>query len=310
MQIIKSSEEVKKGGCITIGSFDGIHKAHQGIIREVMRIARERKRPSIVVSFWPLPQMVVHRDFSFFLTTFEEKEFLLQKLGVDFIYLIEFTKDLKQIQAEGFFKSYIFLSLEPSVVVVGPGHRFGRDRKGDTELLKRLSESLGFELIVAPSYKFEDTPISSTRIREQLLLGNIERANQLLGWNYYFSAKVIKGEHRGRRLGFPTINLLPLDREKLLPADGVYVVKVSLEGEVYEGVMYMGYKPTFGGEKRSLEIYLLEIKKDLYSVALKVEFLERLRGDVKFKDASSLIKQIKRDIRRARETLSSVTSPN
>lgn len=303
MRIVKTLKVIKKGGCIAIGSFDGIHKAHREIIRRVVEMAKHKKRPSIIMSFWPLPQMVLHKDFPFFLTTLEEKKSLLEILGVDFLYLMKFTMDLKNIPAEEFFRNYIYSPLEPSGVVVGPGHRFGKNRKGDIKLLKRLSENLGFELIIAPSYKIGDIPVSSTRIREQLLLGNVKRANELLGWNYSFRGEVISGEHRGHKLGFPTVNLLPLNKEKLLPADGVYAVRVYYKKKVYDGVMYIGYKPTFGGEKRSLEVYLFGIKENLYSVILKIEFIKRLRGDEKFKDALSLARQIERDVKRAKEIL-------
>ncbi len=303
MQIVKSPKAIRKGGCITIGSFDGIHKAHRDIIRRVVEMAKSRKRPSIIVSFWPLPQIVMHKDFPFFLTTLEEKRSLLENLGADFLYLMKFTSNLRETPAEEFFKNYIYLPLKPSGVVVGPGHRFGKGRKGDIKLLKRLSKDLGFELIAAPSYKIGDIPVSSTRIREQLLLGNVKRANELLGWNYSFRGRVIPGEHRGHKLGFPTVNLLPLNKEKLLPADGVYAVKVYYKKRVYNGVMYMGYKPTFGGEKRSLEVYIFGIRENLYSAILRIEFIERLRGDEKFKDALTLIQQIERDVKRAKEIL-------
>ncbi len=303
MQILRYPEVIEGGTALTIGSFDGLHKAHRAIIGEVVRRANMRNVPSCVVSFWPLPQQVVHKGFSFFLTTLKEKEELLEELGIDILYLIEFTPELMRVEAQDFFMRYIFNPLRPKVVVVGPGHRFGYKRRGSPDFLKELSYKLGFEFKLLPSYRMGGTPISSTRIREQLLLGNVRRANELLGWEYFFSGRVIGGEKRGRRIGFPTLNLLPLDEKKLLPADGVYAVRVLVKGKEYPGVMYIGYRPTFGGETRSLEVHIFDVKRGIYPQEVRVDFVERLRGEEKFRDVSLLTKQIERDIGKAKKIL-------
>ncbi len=288
---------------ITIGSFDGIHCAHQQIIRTVIKVGRDEKLLSGLVTFSPLPQVVIHRGFHFLLTTEEEKETLLSGLGLDFIYKIPFSRDLKAMSPELFFRTMVYEALRPRKVVVGPDHRFGRNREGDVELLHKLARELDFEVIMVPAYSFDGVPVSSTRIRELLLLGNVSRANSLLCRHYSFSATVVRGLKLGTQLGFPTINLVLTEKEKLLPADGVYAAAVFHKKKKFLGAFYSGVRPTIGEGKRTIEVYLFDFKGNLYGETVRVELVDRLRPDQKFKTTGALAEQIERDVKQAKEIL-------
>lgn len=292
-----------RNSSITIGSFDCIHCAHQEIIRTVVKAGKDAKLPCGLVTFSPLPQVVIHKGFHFLLTTEQEKELILTQLGLDFIYKIFFSKELKTMTAEGFFKEMVYQPLRPKKVIVGPDHRFGRNREGDVGLLQKLAEELDFEVIIVPAYSYDGLPVSSTRIRELLLLGNLSLANSLLCRRYSFSATVVEGIRMGTQLGFPTINLEPLHKEKLVPADGVYAAMVFHKNKKYSGALYIGHRPTFGKEERTIEVYLFDFQGNLYGEVVKVELVERLRPDQKFKSPKALSAQIGKDVEKARKIL-------
>lgn len=287
-----------------MGNFDGLHRAHRELLLRVRELSRRLGAPAGVVSFWPLPPQVINQGFSFLLTTHDEREELLAELGIDFLYEIEFTPELRRAEPEEFFTRWIDEPLRPRVLVVGPGHRFGRDRQGDVGLLQRLSTRLGFELEVFPLQVWGETPLSSTRIRELLLLGDLDGAERLLGRRYGLKGSVVKGEGRGHRLGFPTLNL-KIDPAKLLPADGVYAVKVSVAGKVYPGALYIGHRPTFDGGERGVEVYIVGFEGGKPESELGIEFFARLRADQRFPDPDSLARQIEEDVKRTQELLGS-----
>jgi riboflavin kinase/FMN adenylyltransferase len=310
MRIIKAGDtsilDYPRTSSITIGSFDGIHCAHQQIIRTVVKAGQDAKLPSGLVTFSPLPQMVIHKGFHFLLTTEEEKETLLSHLGLDFIYKIPFAKDLQTMSPERFLKKFVYEPLRPRKIVVGPDHRFGRNREGDVRLLQKLAQELAFEVIMVPAYSYDGLPVSSTRIRELLLLGNVRRANSLLCRRYSFTATVVKGLKVGTQLGFPTINLQPEQKEKLMPADGVYAAIVYHKNRKLHGALYIGLRPTFGEGNRTIEVYLFDFQGTLYGEVVRVELVDRLRPDQKFKTSNALTKQIKRDVEQIKAILARV----
>jgi riboflavin kinase/FMN adenylyltransferase len=289
--------------CITIGNFDGVHCGHQAIVSAVVEAGLKEKLPCGLVTFYPLPQSVIHKGFHFLLTTETEKESFLSALGLDFVYKIPFTRALQTMTPVRYFKEVVYQPLRPKKVVVGPDHRFGRNREGDVELLQKLARELGFEVILVPAFRFDGLPVSSTRIRELLLLGHVRQANSLLARRYAFSAVVVPGLKKGTELGFPTINLKPEDEAKLIPADGIYAALVEYNHRVHPGALYIGRRPTFGEGKRTIEVYLLDFKGDLYGKAVAIELVDRIRPDQKFKTARALSDQIERDVKQIREIL-------
>jgi len=224
-------------------------------------------------------------------------------LGIDFFFLINFDKRIQSLTPGAFIQNEILHVLNPSTIVVGYDHHFGKDGEGNVNVLKELAEIDNFGFVVTPKYLFEGEPVKSTRIRERLLLGDVKTANRLLGRNYSLTGTVTKGMGIGKRIGFPTVNLKIREIEKLIPADGVYAVFVWYQGKRYLGAMNIGHRPTFGGENRTIETSLLNLNRNLYGARLKIEVIERLRPERKFHDAENLAHQIKKDLARATEIL-------
>uniref|UniRef100_A0A7C6EAU2 Riboflavin biosynthesis protein n=1 Tax=candidate division WOR-3 bacterium TaxID=2052148 RepID=A0A7C6EAU2_UNCW3 len=305
MRIYRRPNKAIRNSVITIGSYDGIHRGHQVVIQKTIEIARKMaSRPKAgLLTFNPIPQQVIYPDFHYILTPLPEKREILTKLGIDFLYLIKFDKQLKSLSPTDFVKSQIVEPLSPCKIVIGYDHRFGKDGMGDVALLKKLAKEFGFEVIVVKEKMAAGEPIKSTRIRERLLLGDVKTANRLLGWNYSISGIVGKGQGIGRLLGFPTCNLKINEIAKLIPVDGVYAVFVWYRGKRYLGVMNIGRRPTFSGDTRTIETLLLDFKQDLYGARLKVELVDRIRPERKFPNAFALSEQIKKDIEQAKRIL-------
>jgi riboflavin kinase / FMN adenylyltransferase len=303
MQIYRKSNRALWNSVITIGSFDGIHRGHQEVIAKTIEIARDCKTKAGIVSFNPIPQQILHREFYYILTPFDEKRKILADLGIDFLFLINFDKRIQHLTPGAFIQNEILHILHPSTIVVGYDHHFGKDGEGNVDIMRGLAERCNFGFVVTPKYLFEGEPVKSTRIRERLLLGDVKTANRLLGRNYSLTGTVTKGAGIGKRIGFPTVNLKINEIEKLIPADGVYAVFVWFKGKRYLGAMDIGHRPTFGGENRTIETSLLNLNRNLYGVHLKIEVIERLRPERKFADGENLAQQIKKDLEKAKEIL-------
>jgi len=303
MRTFRRRTKAIQNSVITIGSFDGIHQGHQVVIKKTIELARFKNKRAGIVTFEPSPQQVIYPDFHYILTPVSEKKEILSKLGADFLFLIEFNKSIQALTPAGFIQSQILSSLHPSTIVVGYDHQFGKDAQGDVKLLKNLAQEFNFELIIEPEFKLDGEPVKSTRIRERLLLGDMKIANHLLGRNYSIQGSVTKGLGIGKRIGFPTVNLKVNEIEKLIPADGVYAVLVWYRDKRYLGAMNIGIRPTFHGEKRTIEASLINIKSNLYGAKLKIELVARIRPERKFSNPLNLAQQIKKDIEHAKVIL-------
>jgi riboflavin kinase/FMN adenylyltransferase len=232
--------------CVTIGTFDGLHVGHQNILNVLINIAKEKKLQSTVVSFDPHPRRVVKDSYDIkILTTIDEKIEILEALGIDNFYLINFTTEFSQQSSDEFVKNYITGRFDAKHVVVGHDHKFGKNRGGDAQALNKLGSQYGFGVTSVDAVKLDDEIISSSNIRKALINGNIEKANAFLGRSYSMKGEVVTGAKRGRILGFPTANLSVGSTNKLIPQNGVYAVGCELNGEKLNGVMNIGYRPTF-----------------------------------------------------------------
>lgn len=272
-----------------IGSFDGVHRGHQAIVARLRKIAGKERRTGII-TFAPLPFFVLKHAPICCLTPAEEKNVLFRELGVDFVYYFKFTEEFAR-SAPKDFVSLIARQIEPSTIVVGENFHFGHMRKGNAQLLESLAR--GFFRVEIMAKVGDEGTISSTRIRELLLLGNIRAANRLLGREYSIAGNVIKGKGRGKSLGFPTINFLPPEH-KLMPLDGVYKVKVIEDKTEHLGAMFCRHD--------LLEVHILDFSGALYGKRITVKFLERVRGIEHFSDDISLKAAITRDIRTITES--------
>ena len=300
MKVIRSVAEAHKdlNSVVTVGTFDGVHCAHQEIIREVVRRARDRKGRSVVITFDPHPKEVVAspKGSVQLLTTIDERVALLESLGVDLLLVIWFTFEFSRISAEAFYKDYIVNGVGASEVVVGYDHMFGRDRQGTVRELEEMGRKYGFSLVTVPPFQVAGEVVSSTRVRKALAAGDIEHAAALLGRPYSLQGRVVEGDRRGAQLGFPTANIHPEPANKVIPAHGVYVVRVHIAGEQKFGMMNIGVRPTVAaGLAETLEVHILDFDRNIYGALINLEFLRRLRGERKFGSLAELTAQLETD---------------
>jgi len=288
---------------ITIGSFDGVHIGHAKILKKCVEIAKQKQIKSTLITFDPHPRTVLSKDLNLkFLTSFEEKIEIFETLGIKQLIILNFNKEFANLTAEEFIINIAFDKIGFIKLVIGYDHRFGKDRKGDDNLLKELGKKYGFEVEKIESISIENEIVSSTKIRKHLCNGEIVLSNKMLGREYMLEAKVIRGAGRGRIIGYPTANLAPLYKEKLMPANGVYAIRIKINSSVYNGVLNIGIRPTFGDViEPLLEAHIFELNKDIYDEIVKVYFVERIRDEKKFQDAEELKLQITKDIETAKK---------
>ncbi len=286
-----------KNPVLTLGMFDGVHIGHQAIIRELNKIARQVNGESVLLTFEPHPRVILGNgdaDLQL-LTTLDEKIDLLEKSGLDNLILHPFTKEFSELSAEDFVKEVLVNGIGIHTILIGYNHHFGKNRQGNFEQLKNLSDKFGFDCIKMEEVKSKDQKISSTQIRNALLEGKVEFANEGLGRNYSLTGKVVHGDKIGRTLGFPTANL-EIEKYKLIPGNGVYVVKVQIESEVFKGLLSIGTRPTItNSEEKRVEVYILDFDQTIYDETISVELIHKIRDDQKFESIEELVLQMKED---------------
>jgi riboflavin kinase / FMN adenylyltransferase len=284
-------------GVVTSGTFDGVHVGHQKILQRLNEIAAKNNGETVVISFWPHPRLILKPEEPFMklLNTFEEKAELLRLQGINHLIRIPFTKEFSQISSQEFITKVLVDTIGTKKLVIGYDHRFGKNREGSFEQLKINAPAYGFEVEEIPKQEVDHVGVSSTRIRKALSEGDIDTANHFLGRPYSLSGRVIKGDKLGRVLGFPTANIDLDSHDKLIPSEGIYVVKVMHETKTYGGMLYIGTRPTVNGTRRSIEANIFEFDKDIYGETLHISFLKLLRTDSKFNDLESLKHQLQKD---------------
>jgi len=290
----------------TIGNFDGVHLGHQALFKETVKRARAQGGEAIAITFDPHPLQVLRPERPLkLICTLEQKIKLIQKAGLDYLLILEFTPELAALEAEDFVEEILVRGLQIKELIVGYDYRFGRGRRGDVELLKILGKRFGFEVVVIPPQKINGLTVSSTLVRELVTKGEMSLVAKLLGRPYQICGQVVPGHGRGRKLlGFPTANL-KLSREKLVPKEGVYAVEVTFNGKRYPGVMNLGYNPTFGDQYLSAEVHIFDFEGDLYGKEICIALIQRLRDEKKFSSPEELAAQIAQDCQKAREILAS-----
>jgi riboflavin kinase/FMN adenylyltransferase len=282
---------------ITIGTFDGLHKGHQYILKRLNEIAQKESAESVLLTFFPHPRHVLFpEDQSLkLLNTLDEKIQELEKTGLQHFIIHEFTKEFSRTKSINFIRDILVNKLKMQYMVVGYDHHFGRNREGSFKELKELSELYHFNLEEIPAQEAEDVTISSTKIRNALLEGKVQKANALLGYSYILSGKVIKGNQLGRKIGYPTANIKVHNNWKLIPADGVYAVKVRVNNRGYFGMLNIGVKPTIDNNKHQIEVHIFNFSKEIYDQDISVEMIKRIRDEKQFDDLKALGDQLKRD---------------
>ncbi len=286
---------------LTIGSFDGVHRGHQEIIRQLTAGAHAHAAPAVVLTFYPHPSMVLRgQNAPFYLTTPEVRAVLMGELGVDVVITHPFDRALSNMLAQDFL-ALLKSRLGICHLCVGRDFALGRGRQGDAHLLARLGEEMGFTLNVFPPVEISGQIVSSTRIRSLLADGDVTNAAELLGRPYRVSGEVIHGDGRGRKIGIPTANL-SFWKEQLLPAVGVYASRLWVDGIAWPAATNIGFRPTFEGDRRlSVEAHILDFNRDLYGQHVTLDFVARLRGEQKFSGIEALMEQIRQDIVQTRQ---------
>lgn len=286
-----------KNPVVTTGTFDGVHLGHQKIISRLKDAAREEKGETVLLTFSPHPRMVLFPDDNELklLNTLPEKIELLEKYGVDHLIIYPFTKEFSRLTSIEFVRNILVNSIQTKRLVIGYNHHFGRNREGSFEHLKEYGPLYGFEVEEIPAKDIDHIQISSTKIRNALLIGDVKTATAYLGHSYTLSGTVVNGKQLGRTIGYPTANIQVNDPYKLIPGDGVYAVKVKHKNTFYGGMLNIGNNPTVEGKGKSIEVHIFDFDKTIYGDEATIYFIERLRDEVKFNNLEELKIQLAKD---------------
>lgn len=301
MEVYRKIEDVKYNPrhIITVGTFDGVHKGHQKILKRMQELSKINDGKTLLVTFDPHPQFVVKRPDKEpikLLTTIDERLRLFQKFGLDNVLVIPFTKEFSETTGDAFIRNILFGKIGFSHILVGHDHYFGKNREGNYDMLAKWSKVLNFTLEQIPAFIIDEITISSTKIRNALSQNQIQLANKLLGYYYFIDGTVVAGDGRGNSLGFPTANIKFDFEHKLVPSNGVYIVFSIIDNERIFGMANLGFRPTFHiDKKRTLEVHFLNFSGNLYGKKLTVFFLDFLRNEKKFYSVDDLLIQLKKD---------------
>jgi len=291
---------VFKNALITIGTFDGVHGGHQQIIQLMKSEAAKVAGETVIITFHPHPRKIVGtlKAPIYLLNTLDEKIALLEKYGIDHLVVVPFTEAFASQSAEDYIADFLVKTFHPHTIIIGHDHRFGKGRTGDFKLLEDKASEYDYEVKEIPGYMLQDMTISSTRIRAALLQGDIDTANHLLSYDYFFSGKVVEGNKIGRTIGYPTANLLVADENKLIPGNGVYAVIINIDAARINnllGMMNIGFRPTVDGTKRIIEVNIFDFDQDMYGETLTVTLKKHLRSELKFDGLDALKAQLAKD---------------
>jgi len=287
-----------KNAVVTSGTFDGVHLGHRQILKRLHQIAQQSNGESVVITFWPHPRLVLYPDDGDhlqLLNTFEEKVALLAQTGIDHLICIPFTKAFSQLSSEEFIQQILIDKIQTKKLVIGYDHKFGRNREGSFEYLKTNAAQYGFEVEEIPRQDIDDVGVSSTLIRNALSEGKVEISNQYLTYPYTLAGEVISGNKMGRTIGYPTANISVSDAHKLIPENGVYAINALIKGVSYQGMLNIGYRPTVNGSTKTIEANFFELDEDLYGQIVTIQFIKRIREEVKFTDMNGLKSQLTKD---------------
>ncbi len=299
MKVYRSLDELPKlnNAIVTQGTFDGVHAAHKVILSRLKQIAKERNGETVVITFDPHPRMVLFPDDHGLklLNTLDEKINYLRQEGIDHLVIIPFTKDFSRLTSMQFIRDIMVNKIGTKVLVIGYNHRFGKNREGAFEHLKEYSNLYGFDVEEIPEQDIDEIAISSTQIRTALISGDVKQAAKYLGKNYSILGTVIKGKQLGRTIGFPTANIKVADVNKLIPADGVYAVKVFINNRTVLGMLNCGVRPTVDGLTHAVEVHLFDFDENIYDSAIRIEYVDKLRNEIKFPNLAALTNQLEND---------------
>ncbi len=299
MKVYHSLAEFKKlaFAVVTSGTFDGVHLGHQKILNRLKEIATKHGGETVVITYWPHPQLILNPDNKALklLNSYVEREQLLREQGIQHLLKIPFTKEFSQITSEEFITNILVNIIGTKKLVIGYDHRFGKNREGSFEELKKDGPAYGFDVEEIARQDVDSIGISSSTIRNALLKGEVKVAAHLLGRPYSIMGVVVKGDQLGRTLGYPTANLAIPEHHKLIPAEGIYAATVSIEGRLFGGMLYIGNRPTIESKKLAIEVNIFDFNEDLYGRTIQVNFINFIRPDKKFDNLEQLKNQLSQD---------------
>ncbi|RIV46518.1 bifunctional riboflavin kinase/FAD synthetase [Flagellimonas pelagia] len=305
IQNISLFKDIPNQTIITIGTFDGVHLGHRKILERLINNAKATNLKSTVLTFFPHPRMVLQKDVDIkLLNTLEEKKQIMETLGLDYLIIHPFTKEFSRLSATEFVRDILVNGLKAKKIIIGYDHRFGRNRNANIQDLIAFGNTLGFEVEEIPAQEIDDVSVSSTKIRNALLEGDIETANSYLSYAYMLTGTIGKGKGLGKEFGFPTANLHIAEEYKLIPKTGVYVVKSTLEDKECFGMMNIGFNPTVDGTTKSIEVHFFDFHGDLYDKKIQVNILHRIRDEHKFNSVEELKQQLQKDRARSLKLIS------
>lgn len=286
-----------KNAVVTTGTFDGLHIGHRTILSKLKEIASKVDGETVVLTFFPHPRMVLFPDNDLkLIDTINERIDFLEKEGIDHLIIHPFSKEFSRLSSVEFVREILVNKIGTKKLVIGYNHQFGRNREGSFKHLKEYSSLYGFEVEEIPAKLIDDVDVSSTKIRKALLEGDIKTANTYLNRNFTLSGKVNHGNKIGREIGFPTANIIVEESYKIIPGNGAYAVKVWIDNTAYNAMLNIGYRPTFNSESNvKIEVHIFDFDKDIYDKIIKIEFIDRLRNEIKFDNAQELKNQLNID---------------
>lgn len=299
MKIYRPFEkEVPTGGVITLGFFDGVHIGHQAILRKVKSEAQEMNADPLVLTLWPHPRIVLGKnaDELLLINTLDEKTSLIAHNGLEHFVVIPFSYELSELSAEDFFKMFFVDWLKIKKLIVGYDHHIGKNGSGDFSTMQKLGSKYKVEVEKVEAQMYENTNISSTKIRKLILIGEVEKSSKYLGYDYFLSGVVEKGFQLGRKIGFPTANIRVLEKHKIIPADGVYAVKVIVDGLILNGMLNIGFRPTISKDQhKTIEVNIFDFDSSIYGSTVTIQFVSKIRDEIKFSGIEDLKQQLERD---------------
>ena len=296
MQIIRSLEEFNPEGpvVLTQGTFDGVHLGHQKILTQLVTRAKQKHGKSVLLTFFPHPRLVLYPEDNELklITSIEEKAKLLERFGVDYLIILPFTKELSRITAFGFIRDILVNKLRISTIIIGYDHRFGKNREGSIIEIQKFADEFKYEVEQISEQDINDCIVSSSQVRNALLSGDLELANDFLGRPFSISGVVVAGNKLGAGLGFPTANVGELDAFKLIPKIGVYAVRINLKDTQYVGMLNVGVRPTFKLNELTIETHIFDFSDNIYGQEIEILFVKRWRDERKFENQEALIRQL------------------
>ncbi len=299
MKVHYSTEDLPafRNAAITIGTFDGVHLGHLQIINHLKEEAQKNRGESVIITFHPHPRKVVSSVITGvrLINTLDERIELLAKTGIDHLVVVPFTDFFANQEAEEYIRDFLVEKFHPQTIIIGYNHRFGKERSGDYKLMEEKAPVYNYDLKEIPEHLLDAVKVSSTNIRNAILHGNIDEANKLLGYHFFFEGQVVHGDKIGRTIGYPTANLKSPDEEKIVLHDGIYAVYATVDATNYKGMMSIGFRPTINGKKRVVEVNLFDFEKEIYGQTIRVQVKKYLRPEIKFDGLQALKLQLHKD---------------